>query len=437
MSVSKIRRNIKNVAYNFSPAQIKTREATSNDEGTPSVQLMTKIAECTVDGKMADEVLVIIWKRLSDSGRNWRHVYKSLILLQYLIINGSERIVRKIKQQIFHIKTLKDFEHHDGDLNRGIFVRDLANEIVNLLQDDKRLAEQRQHGTQNRHNEEISRAREQGRKRGENGLEEDAPANTSEEELQLQVAMALSKEEQRKKEEVIKSDEYRLQLAVSESCKEVEKTANQSGDSSLSQSAIDDLLSLGLGEPPKYENSIPNSVDVLLSSSASASAVSSAPPASVSSDHFTLIDSNPYSDPPNSDLPPSSGVPTTFPVTFESDNVFCDSGIGSSRSSCVSTNSIPNFNEALLPTHLGPTASVSSTATLSFDSKKLENFLGSYKNLVDLNCLVGPASQYPSIPNAGSVHSDSSAFSSILSSNPFHAALRKPTLAEMRSTATK
>ena len=28
MSVSKIRRNIKNVAYNFSPAQIKTREAT-------------------------------------------------------------------------------------------------------------------------------------------------------------------------------------------------------------------------------------------------------------------------------------------------------------------------------------------------------------------------------------------------------------------------
>ena len=35
---------------------------------------------------------------------------------------------------------------------------------------------------------------------------------------------------------------------MSESCKEAEKAANQSGDSSLSQSAIDDLLSLGLGE---------------------------------------------------------------------------------------------------------------------------------------------------------------------------------------------
>ena len=46
----------------------------------------------------------------------------------------------------------------------------------------------------------------------ENGLEEDAPANTSEEELQLQIAMVLSKEEQRKKEEIIKSDEYRLQV---------------------------------------------------------------------------------------------------------------------------------------------------------------------------------------------------------------------------------
>ena len=46
----------------------------------------------------------------------------------------------------------------------------------------------------------------------ENGLEEDVPANTTEEELQLQVAMALSKEEQRKKDEIIKSDEYRLQV---------------------------------------------------------------------------------------------------------------------------------------------------------------------------------------------------------------------------------
>ena len=44
--------------------------------------------------QMADEVMVIIWKRLSDSGRNWRHVYKSLILVQYLVINGSERVSR-------------------------------------------------------------------------------------------------------------------------------------------------------------------------------------------------------------------------------------------------------------------------------------------------------------------------------------------------------
>lgn len=48
-------------------------------------------------------------------------------------------------------------------------------------------------------------------------------------------------------------------------------------------------------QPPKYDNSIPNSMDVLLSSSASASAVSSVPLTSVSSDQLTLIDSNPYS----------------------------------------------------------------------------------------------------------------------------------------------
>ena len=34
----------------------------------------------------------MVWKRLNDHGKNWRHVYKSLVLLEYLIKTGSEKV---------------------------------------------------------------------------------------------------------------------------------------------------------------------------------------------------------------------------------------------------------------------------------------------------------------------------------------------------------
>ena len=34
----------------------------------------------------------MIWKRINDSGKNWRHVYKALVLLEYLIKTGSEKV---------------------------------------------------------------------------------------------------------------------------------------------------------------------------------------------------------------------------------------------------------------------------------------------------------------------------------------------------------
>ena len=52
---------------------------------------------------------------MNDSGKNWRHVYKSLILLDYLIKNGSERVVRQCADNIFSIQTLKDFQFNDKD----------------------------------------------------------------------------------------------------------------------------------------------------------------------------------------------------------------------------------------------------------------------------------------------------------------------------------
>ena len=86
--VNPMRRTIKNVVKNYSTAEVKVREATSNDTWGPSSTLMSEIADLSYASKEFAQVMGMLWKRLNDSGRNWRHVYKSLVLLEYLLKNG-------------------------------------------------------------------------------------------------------------------------------------------------------------------------------------------------------------------------------------------------------------------------------------------------------------------------------------------------------------
>lgn len=91
MNVHGIRRNVKNVVRNYSDAQVKVREATSNDPWGPPSTLMGEIADLSYNVVAFTEIMQMIWKRLNDHGKNWRHVYKALVLLEYLIKTGSER----------------------------------------------------------------------------------------------------------------------------------------------------------------------------------------------------------------------------------------------------------------------------------------------------------------------------------------------------------
>lgn len=59
--------------------QKKVREATSNDQWGPSATLMAEIADLTYNTVAMAEIMKMIWKRLNDHGKNWRHVYKALV----------------------------------------------------------------------------------------------------------------------------------------------------------------------------------------------------------------------------------------------------------------------------------------------------------------------------------------------------------------------
>ncbi|CAF0759454.1 unnamed protein product [Adineta steineri] len=136
-------RGVRNVIYNYTDAQRKVRSATSNDAWGPSPALMHEIADLTDNIVAYAEIMPIVWKRLNDHGKNWRHVYKSLVLLDHLIKYGNERVSQQCKENIFAIQTLKDFQYVEDQKDQGYNVREKAKQLIALLKDDERLRNER------------------------------------------------------------------------------------------------------------------------------------------------------------------------------------------------------------------------------------------------------------------------------------------------------
>ncbi|KAB0347913.1 hypothetical protein FD754_012770 [Muntiacus muntjak] len=107
------RRQVKNFVKNYSDAEIKVREATSNDPWGPSSSLMLDISDLTFNTVSLSEIMNMLWQRLNDHGKNWRHVYKSLTLMDYLIKNGSKKVIQHCREGYHNLQTLKDFQHID------------------------------------------------------------------------------------------------------------------------------------------------------------------------------------------------------------------------------------------------------------------------------------------------------------------------------------
>ncbi|XP_042866559.1 epsin-2-like isoform X4 [Penaeus japonicus] len=251
MNISGLRRNMKNIAHNYTDAQIKVREATSNDPWGPSSTLMSEVADLTYNVVAFSEIMQMIWKRLNDHGRNWRHVYKALVLLEYLIKTGSEKVADQCKENIFAIQTLKDFQYIEENKDQGMSVREKAKALVTLLKDDERLRNERVRalkakerfaqsvsgiGSDSTYVTSTSRPNERnayGVQDGPSGLEPQLeaarPQTVGEEELQLQLALAMSKEEAEQEEQRRRSDDVRLQMALTQSEEEFKDDAPPSG----------------------------------------------------------------------------------------------------------------------------------------------------------------------------------------------------------------
>lgn len=252
---------MKNIVNNYSEAEIKVREATSNDPWGPSSSLMTEIADLTYNVVAFSEIMSMVWKRLNDHGKNWRHVYKALTLLDYLIKTGSERVAQQCRENIFAIQTLKDFQYIDRDgKDQGINVREKSKQLVALLKDEERLKVERVQALKTKErmaqvatgvgSNQITFGRgssqpnlstsyseqEYGKAGGSpasyhgstsprvsSELEQARPQTSGEEELQLQLALAMSREVAEQEERLRRGDDLRLQMALEESRRDTVK----------------------------------------------------------------------------------------------------------------------------------------------------------------------------------------------------------------------
>ncbi|XP_039358361.1 epsin-3 isoform X3 [Mauremys reevesii] len=276
MTTSALRRQVKNIVHNYSEAEIKVREATSNDSWGPPSSLMSEIADLTFNTVAFAEIMGMIWRRLNDSGKNWRHVYKALTLLDYLIKTGSEKVAHQCRENLYTIQTLKDFQYTDRDgKDQGINVREKVKQVTGLLKDEEKLKQERAHalktkermsteGTGISSSQQLSYGRrtsqygeDYGRPRGSpssfnssssspqhtSDLEQARPQTTGEEELQLQLALAMSREEAEKEVRACQGENSLLQRALEETHMGIEEEEEED-KLKKSQSSIAELADI-------------------------------------------------------------------------------------------------------------------------------------------------------------------------------------------------
>lgn len=60
-------------------------------------------------------ILQLLERRLRDKGKNWLHVSKSLIVLNYLMVAGSPFVLDWTRDHIYHISSLGNFKYITSD----------------------------------------------------------------------------------------------------------------------------------------------------------------------------------------------------------------------------------------------------------------------------------------------------------------------------------
>eukprot|EP01006_Ploeotia_vitrea_P015400 TRINITY_DN43_c0_g1_i1.p1 TRINITY_DN43_c0_g1~~TRINITY_DN43_c0_g1_i1.p1 ORF type:complete len:926 (-),score=57.67 TRINITY_DN43_c0_g1_i1:77-2707(-) len=132
---------------------------------------MRNIATYTFNHSFRSEVMEEIKHQIDNPPDQWPSIHKALILLDFLLRNGSEYLIDDVKQWRRRLHFLSKFSHVDGEEDSSRVVRHRARKIIRFLNDpmeiifERRKAKELQHKCTSYSSEEVIRS-SRGRKGG-------------------------------------------------------------------------------------------------------------------------------------------------------------------------------------------------------------------------------------------------------------------------------
>ncbi|CAF4701177.1 unnamed protein product, partial [Rotaria socialis] len=141
-----------NIVMNYTETEAKVVEATNDEAWGPPGRLLQELSQLSYSYEHYTEVMGMLWKRcFGQEKKYWRRTYKSLLVLLYLIKNGSEKVVTSAREHHYDLKSLENFSYTDEQgKDQGINVRHKVKEIIDFMQDDDRLRDERKKAKANR-----------------------------------------------------------------------------------------------------------------------------------------------------------------------------------------------------------------------------------------------------------------------------------------------
>jgi len=122
----------------------KVLDATSDEPWGPHGSDMADIARATNKPGECQIIMDVLWQRMGNTDANWRHLYKALAVVEYLLANGTERAVDGIVENSAQIAALTKFEFVEPNgKDVGLNVRKKAETVLAVVDDRDKLQEVR------------------------------------------------------------------------------------------------------------------------------------------------------------------------------------------------------------------------------------------------------------------------------------------------------
>jgi len=134
--------------YPKNETEKKVYEALSSKNWGASSTLMNDIAAETYDFEKYNIIMNLLWSNIEGEGRTWKHIFKALTLLEFLVKNGSERVIEASRDKMYRIRNLQDYNFYEGTIDKGSGVREKSKQIVELLGSNEQIRTEREKARQ-------------------------------------------------------------------------------------------------------------------------------------------------------------------------------------------------------------------------------------------------------------------------------------------------